>query len=238
MNNIISKLFNVLLLIVIIALIFKTCEFRSEHDRLLAQMSSYQQGEKQFKVKLQKDSSTIASQSQTILTQKEAIRLGQLKLEGEIKKAQSQVAQTQVVKIKNIEVPYIPDGFVDTTAWRHLAESGIKNDSICDSVIANAVILPKSFHMENKWYSINGEVKKYGVLFDSIRIINESTVTVGWKKGGFLNLKKIPIVEIKNTNPYLSVTKMNNVNIKPNKGLFQKKGFWLILGGSIIYLLK
>jgi hypothetical protein len=104
------------------------------------------------------------------------------------------------------------------------------NDSICDSIKENSVLLPKSFRMDNKWYGVHGQVKKFGVVFDSIKIVNESTVTVGWKRGGFLGLKKIPVVEIKNTNPYLSVSKMDNVIIKPNKNIFDKKGFWVGVG--------
>jgi hypothetical protein len=73
---------------------------------------------------------------------------------------------------------------------------------------------------------------------DSIRISNESSVTIGWKKCGFLNLKREPIVEIKNTNPYLDVTKMDNVVIKPKSGLFTKKSFWIGVGIISGFILK
>jgi hypothetical protein len=208
----------------------KTCNDYKEKERLLTQISAYEIANKAFQVKVKKDSSTIASQNQTILTQKEAIKLGLLKLDGEIKKAQSQVKQTQVIKIKQVEVAYVPDNYADTTGWRYFANNGIMNDSICDSIKENSVLLPKSFRMDNKWYGVHGQVKKFGVVFDSIKIVNESTVTVGWKRGGFLGLKKIPVVEIKNTNPYLSVSKMDNVIIKPNKNIFDKKGFWVGVG--------
>ena len=238
MNNIITKALNVLLLLVIVVMLFKSCQFKKEHDDLLAQMSAYKQGEKVFEVKRQKDSSTIATQSQTILTQKEAIRLGQIKLDGEIKKAQSQTYQSQKVSIKYVDVPFIPDGYDDTASWKKRFANGDTSKQICDSVLNNSVIVPKRFETDTKWYGISGKVTKSGISIDSMTVNNESTVTIGYKKGGFLNLKKIPIVEIKNTNPYLSVTKMNNVVIKPNDGILQKKGFWFALGCAVIYLLK
>jgi hypothetical protein len=232
-----KKIFNTILLVLVVLLLLKTCNDYGDRKKLLAQISTYEIGNKAFKVKMQKDSSTIASQEQTILTHKEAIRLGLLKLDGEIKKAQSQVTQTQVVKIQKVEVAYVPNNYADTTGWRSWAEKGIINDTICDSLLANAVILPKTFSTQNKWYSINGEVKKNGVLFDSIKVVNESKVTIGWKRGGFLGLKKIPVVEIKNTNPYISVPKMDNVVVDPDKSVFQKKGFWLGFGALITYFL-
>ena len=72
----------------------------------------------------------------------------------------------------------------------------------------------------------------------SLKILNESSVTIGYRKHGFLNLKSEPLVEIKNTNPYLKVSKISNVVIKNNKSIFSKKGFWFaigILGGVYLH---
>jgi len=72
---------------------------------------------------------------------------------------------------------------------------------------------------------------------DSIKIENESSVTIGWKRSGFLWLKKEPIVEVKNTNPYLQVTKMSNIVVKKSKSLFDSPIFWIgvgIIGGHFL----
>jgi len=45
-----------------------------------------------------------------------------------------------------------------------------------------------------------------------------------------LNLGRTPVVDIKNTNPFLKVEKMNNVVIKPNKSIFNSKLFWAGIG--------
>ena len=237
MKNKIYQISIIGLIIVILLLCFKSCENKKEHDNLLTQIASYQLGEKAFKTKLLSDSSTMATQTQTILTQDEAIKTGILKLEGEIKKVQSQVRQKQDISISDIAVPFVPNGYADTTGWARSLNQGDRSNSTIDSLIANSIIVPSKFKKEDKWFTINGEVQKTGLMVDSIKITNESSVTIGYKKSGLFGLKRTPLVEIKNTNPYLAVTKMNNVVITPNKSIFKNKFFWSgigIIGGFIL----
>lgn len=232
-----NTIIQISLCICIILLVFKTCQMNQEHERLLTQITAYQIGEKAFKTKLLDDSSTLAQQTQTILTQEEAIRTGILKLEGDIKKVQSQVRQSQEISIEDIAVPFVPNGYADTTGWAIRIKEGDRSDSTIDSLLAHSVIVPSKFKKEDKWFSIDGEVQKEGIKVDSLKIENESSVTIGYKKSGFLGLKSTPLIEIKNTNPYLSVTKMNNVVIKPNKNIFKSKLFWGgigVVGGFIL----
>jgi hypothetical protein len=227
------------LVIIVLLLVWKGCQLKADHDNLLNQVSSYQQGEKFFKKKVLDDSSTIASQTQTILSQDEAIKLGLLKLEGDIKKVQSQVRQGQTINIDSVPIPFIPDHFADTTGWMAKLKQGDSSRATLDSLLANSIIIPKKFSLKDKWYSFDGKVLRDGLLMDSLKISNESSVTIGWKNAGFLGLKKEPMVEIKNTNPYLSVTKMNNVVVKKKKGLLQNPLFWSgigFLGGA--YFIK
>lgn len=223
--------------IVFLLLLWKACQLQREKDNLLNQVSELRLGEKQFKTKRLEDSSTIASQTQTILTQDEAIKLGILKLEGDIKKVQSQVRQGQTINIDSVPIPFVPEHFADTTGWMARIKQGDSSRASLDSLLANSIVIPRRFTLKNDWYSFDGKVQKDGLLLDSLQIKNESSVTVGWKKAGFLGIKKEPIVEIKNTNPYLTVTKMSNVVIKKKKGLFQNPLFWTgigVLGGSLI----
>jgi hypothetical protein len=224
-----DKIVQLALIFIILILGWKSCQMSQQNDELLNQISGYKIGEKEFKVKLQKDSSTIAQQTQTILSQDEAIKLGILKLEGDIKKVQSQVRQVQTVSITD-SVPFVPDNFADTTGWMKKIADGDSSRALLDSLLANTIIVPKPFNLERKWYTINGNINKENIVFDSIKIENESSVTIGWKGKGFLGLKKEPVVEIKNTNPYLKVDKMDNVVIKKKKGIFESKLFWAGLG--------
>ena len=232
-----EKLIQIALLIIIVLLILKGCEIKNDRDSLLTQISTFKLSDSDFKFRIAKDSSTIAFQNQTILTQGDAIKLGLLKLDGEIKKVQSQVNQVQDIVIDNAPIPYVPDGYADTTGWYSKFRNGDTSKAICDSFIANSILVPTKFGLNDKWYSINGKVKKDGLLLDSLKITNESSVTIGYENYGFLNLKSKPIVEIKNSNPYLKVSKMNNVVVKKNKTILQSKLFWMglgVLGGFYI----
>jgi hypothetical protein len=232
-----DKIIIIALLLVLFILGYKGCEYYKEKENLLNQVSSYKNGEKAFKTKLLEDSSTIAQQKQTILSQDEAIKLGILKLEGEIKKVQSQVRQKQDITITDVAIPFVPDNYADTTGWKRQIAEGQSSKALLDSLMANSIIVPKGFSLKDKWYSLDGKVKKDGLLLDSLKINNESSVTIGWKNSGFLGLNKEPVVEIKNTNPYLNVTKMDNFVNKKKKNVFQTKLFWGglgILGGFII----
>jgi len=230
------KAIYIISIIVLLLLIWKGCQLKKEHDDLLQQVSDYQLGEKTFKKKMLDDSSTIAKQTQTILSQDEAMKLGLLKLDGDIKKVQSQVRQSQTINIDSVPIPFIPSNFADTSGWMVKIKQGDSSRAVLDSLLANSIIIPKGFSLKDKWYSVDGKVLRQGIILDSLRIENESSVTVGWKKG-FLGLKSEPLVEIKNTNPYLSVSKMSNVIIKKKKGLFQNPLFWTgigFVGGSLI----
>jgi hypothetical protein len=232
-----SRILNIILIIIIIILFWKGCEYSKEKKQLVSQISNYELVQKGFETKMLKDSTTIATQSQTILTQEDAIKLGVIKLNDKIKKATSQVTETQVIKVDSVFMPFIPRGYMDTLEWISKFKNGDKSKEVIDSLIANSIIVPQIFSTKSKWFRIYGKVKKNGVLMDSIRLVNESSVTIGYKKKGFLNLKNEPIVEIKNTNPFLGVTKMDNVVIKEKKTILQSKLFWLgigILGGLFV----
>lgn len=237
MNKINLLLYSIIAILIIIGL-SQACHYQKKQDDLLSQISQYQLGEKAFTKKINADSSTIVQQEQTILTEKEAIKLGLLKLEGEIKKAQSQVRQTQLIKYDSISVAYVPDNFIDSSKWLFKFKNGFKSNDVIDSLIANSIIVPKSFATKSKWFSINGKVNKENVLIETLSIPNESSVTVGWKRTGFLWLGKKQFVEVKNTNPYLSVVKLSNVVIEKKKGLLSKPIFWVAVGVVAGFLIK
>jgi len=227
----------VALAIMILMLVIKGCEDNSDYRNLTEQLAKYEISNKEFKTKRLLDSSTIVQQSQTILTQSEATKLGLIKLEGEIVKLQSQVAISQQLKYRKVDVPFVPENFADTTSWKFKFKNGDSSKSIIDSLLNNSIIVPKNFTIKDKWLEIGGIVKKQGVTIDSIVIPNKTSVSIGWKRQGFLGVMKVPVVEVKNSNPNLSVVDMNNVVIKDKKGLSQKPLFWLgigLLGGLLI----
>jgi hypothetical protein len=186
--------------------------------------------EQQFKTKILSDSSQLATQNQLILSQEQAIKMGYLKLYGEIEKVQSQVSQKQKFVIDSVEIPFVPDNFADTSGWMQAIKNGEASKELMDSLVANSITVPKKFETNSDYFSISGRVNKENVLLDSVVIKNESNVTVGWKKHGFLNMKSTPLIEVRNTNPYLSLEKLTSVNIKPDKNLFKQPYFWAGVG--------
>lgn len=235
----IKYLIAIIIFLICISIIWDSCQTRKDRDRLLSEISQYKISEKKFYTIRKSDSSTISQQSQTILTQSEAIRLGLIKYDGDIKKIQSQVSQIQSIGFKNIDIPFIPNGYADTTkGWYVKFKNGDISKPTIDSFYSNSIIVPKAFSLHKEWVNIDGVVNKNGLDVDSLTIPNESIVTVGWKNKGFLNLSKQAIVEVKNTNPYLSVVKMGNVVIREKKSFLQKPIFWSIVGIMAGYYIK
>lgn len=216
--------------LILLALIWKSCEDARDRERLVSQLSEYQLKEKAFEVKRKGDSSTIATQSQTLMSQKEALKLGLLELENDMKAIQSQMKQSSVTTIVEKQVPFIPDGYADT--------SGLVRDEKGDVVRRDSIAVPSRFKLNEKWFNIDGYVQRDGLKIDSLTIPNKTIATIGYKKAGFLNLSKDPVVTFKNDNPYVNVVGMDNVVIK-NKRPFWKNplftiGIGVVLGHYII----
>ena len=232
-----SRLMILILTFIIIMLFWKGCEMKKEYNNLLDNSTNYANLENSFKKKTLKDSSTIATQNQMLLTQFEALKLGVLKLNGDIKIVQSQVSQKQQIKIDSVLVPFIPTHFADTSVWMARIKKGDSSRYLIDSLLNNSVIVPHPFKKEEKWFSMYGKVQKKGLLLDSLLLTNESIVTLGYKRSGFLKLKKEAVVEVTNSNPYLSVSKLKNVVIKDKKSILDSKFFWFgigIFGGIVL----
>jgi len=215
------KIFKYLFWLFFISMIITTCTLLRERNDLLGNLSNYQMREKAFKLELRKDSSTIATQSQTLLSQKEAERLKILVLEDKMKKVQSQVTTKTTTGFSDVVVGWA--GIIDDTT-----NAIIEHDTL---VIAdtNCLKIPKRFEVREKFYQISGEVIRQGIKFDSISFPNETIVTVGERKQNLFS-KKESVVQIKNTNPYVKMQSMNNIVIKPKKPFYEHPIFLISVG--------
>jgi hypothetical protein len=215
------KIFKYLFWLFFISMIITTCTLLRERNNLLGNLSNYQMREKAFKLELRKDSSTIATQSQTLLSQKEAERLKILVLEDKMKKVQSQVTTKTTTGFSDVVVGWA--GIIDDTT-----NAIIEHDTL---VIAdtNCLKIPKRFEVREKFYQISGEVIRQGIKFDSISFPNETIVTVGERKQNLFS-KKESVVQIKNTNPYVKMQSMNNIVIKPKKPFYEHPIFLISVG--------
>ena len=215
------KIFKYLFWLFFISMIITTCTLLRERNNLLGNLSNYQMREKAFKLELRKDSSTIATQSQTLLSQKEAERLKILVLEDKMKKVQSQVTTKTTTGFSDVVVGWA--GIIDDTT-----NTIIEHDTL---VLAdtNCLKIPKRFEVKEKFYQISGEVIRQGIKFDSISFPNETIVTVGERKQNLFS-KKESVVQIKNTNPYVKMQSMNNIVIKPKKPFYEHPIFLISVG--------
>ena len=183
-----------------------------------------------FKTIVRKDSSTIAIQQQNILSQKEAIRLGKLVLEENMKKVQSQVSAKTQTKIEEVFIGYA--GQLDSNGNEIIEQDTIY---LQDTTMLK---VPQKFNVENRFYAISGKVEKKGVTLDSISFPNETKVTIGYTRKNIF-AKKESVVHLKNTNPFVQVQGMDNIIIKERKPFYEKPIFLLgvgFLGG--IFLIK
>ncbi len=74
------------------------------------------------------------------------------------------------------------------------------------------------------------------LIVDSLKLHNEMKLTIGNKRNGWFK-KSTPIVELENTNPYMTTLDMNNVVIQKDKRIIDKKAFWVGIGVVGTYLI-
>jgi hypothetical protein len=171
----------------------------------------------EFKSKSLKNGEKLYEQEQIILSQKEAIKNGLLELEN-LKKIESQVKIVTVTKIDTVLISHI-----DTVIRKIDGSDYLK--------------LPQNYNFGNDFFNFDANIDVNGLFVNNINIYNETKINVGYKRDGFLKPLE-PIVEIKNTNPYMNLTMMNNVVIEDKKGLFEDKKAWLGVGVLIGLILN
>lgn len=217
------------IILCLISWFIDSCNQSKINKKLVEQLSEYQIENKKFRAERQKDSSLIVTQNQTIMTQKEAIRLGLLEIDKRIKQVESQLQAKINVRVIEKDVPFVPNGYADTTGWiRNEQGIVIKTDSIS---------VPQRFALSEKFFNVEGVVKKNGLKIDTLAIPSKFTITYGKEKTGFLKLGRNPVVQIKTDNPYIDVTSLNNIVIKKPQRFYNSKLFYLgvgILGGIFL----
>lgn len=198
------------------------CNQRKQKDELVKQLSEYKIENKFYRSERQKDSSLIVTQNQTIMSQKDAIRLGLLDVDKRIKSIESQLQAKLSVTVVKKDVPFIPTNFADTSGWvRNKDGVLIKTDSIS---------VPQDYGLAEKWFRIKGTIRKSGLKIDTLELPAKFTVTYGKEKSGFLNLGRTPVVQIKSDNPYIDVASLNNIVVKKPKSFFNSPLFYGSVG--------
>jgi len=221
----------VFLIFVLSAYVFDSCQKQKKYEALISQLKQYEIENKAYQKQRLKDSSLLIVQEQTILSKDEAIKLGLLEMDKRMKSVESQLSAKINVVIKEKDVPFIPNGYADTSGWvRDQNGNVVRTDSIS---------VPQNFGLSEKWLSLNGQVTKTGLKLDSLKLTSNFKVTFGKEKSGFLKLGSKPVVQIKSDNPYLDLSSINNIVIKEKKKFYKSPLFIFGVGlASGIFLVK
>ena len=217
-----DKVYALLISIVVCIFVLQKCSHKKELDSYRGKLLSMSIDNKNYVKEIDENDKEIATQSQLILTQKEALdKIGDLV--DKYKKVDSYLNFTTETRIDSILVPYE----VEVVKW-------IPSDSSITD-LHDYIKTPLSFTKETEWYAFNGKVKTNGLFLDSIKFFNKSMIVVGTESQGLFK-KPLPIVSIKNDNPFTSVTSMQNIQVEDRRRFYDKKGFWLGAGVCIGFL--
>lgn len=207
----------VALILVIVLLVCGYCEKKGQLTYLEKQFSKFELKKQDFKVIVNKDKEKLIQQEQLILTLQQAKNLNVIDSK-DWKNTQSRIEYVTQTRIDTIFI-----AFTDTLRINDTIYS--KSDFSC----------LKHFNLSDKFFYINGNVLENGVKIDSLSFPNIATITIGEKRQGIFK-KSLPIVEIKNSNPYIQPISLSNVVINNKKKTYQKNSFWFTIGTSLGFL--
>ena len=208
-----KKVYRILLLVTLLFLVISmldSCEKDVQNKNLLRNISNLDIENQRFKTEIKKNGDKLNSQSQIILTQKQAIDNGLIEIDG-LKRIKSKVSVVTSTKIDTVFIPY--------------------NRVVVDSSSSSPIQYRHYFdYQEPKgWYSISGYSSKLGIGIDSLRVKNDFSIYIADKKVNLFG-KSNPEVLLINKNPYTETIQMQNVIITVYQPFYKKNSFWAGVG--------
>jgi hypothetical protein len=200
----------------LILFVAKSCSIILENNNLKKQVAVFKSENQAFSEEIIKDGQKMAEQEQLIVTQKQAIDAGLIKIKN-LKNVKSQVRVETITKVDSFFVAFEPQ----------------------DTLTADT-IFKKNFSYEDpkKWFSLSGVVLQSGVGISEMSVRNKYHITIADKKVGFFKAPK-PSVVLVNENPYTQTEKMNNLVIDNKSPFYKRPWFWAAIGlGTGFYLTK
>lgn len=218
-KNMEASIYRMALIIVSLLLtvsILDSCEKDRQNKNLQNNIAQLNFDKQKFETTITKNKQQLSSQSQIILTQKEAIKNGLIQID-RLKKIKSKVRVVTKTKIDTVYVPYTKK-IIDTVSGK------LDYRNYFDYV------------EPNDWFKINGYASKNGLTIDSLSVKNELSIYIADKKLGLFRKSK-PSVMVLSKNPYTETVEMSNVIIKNYKPFYKKNLFWGglgLLGGFLL----
>ena len=141
-------------------------------------------------------------------------------MKNDYEKVRTSRSQTRVVTHTRIDSIFVPTTIVDTLY--------LDSDS-----------LPVyRFQKQDEWFSISAQVFPTKTLIENVSFNNTMTFSHRWERKNFL-AKKTYFVEVNNTNPYLTISGLQNYEMQEEKRFYEQGKFWFAVGlGSGIYIAR
>ncbi len=169
-----------------------------------------------FSEEIIKDGQKMAEQEQLIVSQKQAIDAGLIKIKN-LKNVKSQVRVETITQVDSFFVAF----------------------EAKDTLSADSTLSKKFTYQDpENWFSLAGVVTEQGVGVSELSVRNKYHITIADKKVGFFKARK-PAVILINENPYTKTEKMNNLVIENKSPFYKRPWFWAAIGiGTGLYLGK
>ena len=202
-----TKLINILLLVICIFLCFRSCQYKKEITDTQRELVSLTEEKLGIEKKYDEQGRELAS-VKSIVVDKD-------------RKIQKQLKEIEDLKKLDAKVVFRTKTIFDTTfITLHDTTLVTKSDTIK---------IQKFSHKE-KWFSIKGKVIKKELIIDSLAIENQFNVEMGDAKVGLFKTEKR--VYIKSENPYTNTSDIKSYVLRDKKRWYEKD-WWKILGTAI-----
>lgn len=189
------------------------------------EIKMYQNSQQAFEAKKNELNQELATQNLNLLEKSKAVETLLLR-NSELKSLVTQVRSKNETLIKD-QMAHFTSNDKDNVVVVERPDPNDTTNTKTETVEAIKVGTKFTLVDTGNWYSLGGEVKRNGILLDSIKVRNEFTVNIGEKKvKGIKGIfgKTEPVVEIRNNNPYTSTKEMYNIQFKPKpKKWYQTK---------------
>jgi hypothetical protein len=194
---------------------FEKCHFKKEVEDQLNLIETLEQQKNNFEVKINDLGAQTARQEVLLIN----AQRGYETLLSDFKDLEKTKSQTKVITITSIDSVFIPVVNVDTI-W-----------------IDNQQFPVYSFQDSTKFYSISGRVSPNEAILKKISFTNAITFSQRWERKHFL-AKKTYFVEVKNSNPYVTIQGVQNYQIEENTRLWHQGKFWFAVGTGVGILIS
>jgi hypothetical protein len=194
---------------------FEKCHYQKEVEDQFNLIVTLEQQKTNFEVKIDELGAQSARQEVLLIDAQRGYEI----LLADFKDLDKTKSQTKVITKTSIDSVFIPIVSVDTI-W-----------------IDKQKFPVYSFQDSTEFYFISGRVSPKEAFLKQISFTNNITFSQTWERKNFL-AKKTYFVEVKNTNPFVTIQGVQNYEIKENTRFWEQGKFWFAVGTGVGILIN